>query len=212
MTGLHQNPPKRVLDMYSCTVEQWRGLRDLGLKMVAEGQSKDATPLRAYQHQKFAAEVKRGIEFRLTLMEWWDIWEKSGHWADRGLGRGWHMCRIGDQGCYEVGNVFIGEGVENLSAATKVADLPIGVAIAIKGRTRRYRAYCNVGGRQRHIGLFETAEEAQAAYEKALELDNQIKALAEKKFKKLKAEIQGKPLSVVETNAEYAARNRRAAA
>lgn len=212
MTRLYRNPPKRVLDMYACTVEQWRRLHDLGLEMVAKGHSKDATPLRAYQHQKFAAEVRRGIEFRLTLMEWWDIWDKSGHWADRGNGRGWHMCRVGDQGCYEVGNVFIGEGVENLSAAAKVTDLPIGVALAIKGRVRRYRAYCNVGGRQRHIGLFDTVEEAQAAYEKALELDNQIKALAEKKFKKLKSEVQGKPLSVVETNAEYASRNSRTAA
>ncbi|MNR37990.1 hypothetical protein D3C85_1560590 [compost metagenome] len=86
------------------------------------------------------------------------------------------------------------------------------MALAIKGRVRRYRAYCNVGGRQRHIGVFDTVEKAQSAYEKALELDNQIKALAEKKFEKLKAEVQGKPLSVVETNAEYAARSRRTAA
>ncbi|MND81872.1 hypothetical protein D3C87_915700 [compost metagenome] len=212
MTGLRKNPDKRILEMYSCTAEEWRALRDIGLKMTEAGHSKDATPLRAYQHQKFASEVRRGIQFRLTLMEWWDIWEKSGHWDDRGLGRGWHMCRIGDQGCYEVGNVFIGEGVENLSAATKATDLPIGVALAIKGRVRRYRAYCNVGGRQRHIGVFDTVEKAQSAYEKALELDNQIKALAEKKFEKLKAEVQGKPLSVVETNAEYAARSRRTAA
>jgi hypothetical protein len=212
MTGLRKNPDKRILEMYSCTAEEWRMLRDIGLGMIEAGLSKDTTPLRAYQHQKFAAEVRRGIEFRLTLMEWWSIWDQSGHWADRGFGRGWHMCRIGDRGCYEVGNVYIGEGVENLSAAAKATDLPIGVALSIKGRVRRYRAYCNVGGRQRHIGLFDTVEEAKAAYEKALDLDNQIKALAEKKFNKLKSEVQGKPLSVVETNAEYASRSSRSAA
>jgi hypothetical protein len=170
--------------------------------MVAAGLCKeDSTPLRAYQHQKHAAEVRRGIPFRLTLMEWWKIWSDSGKWEQRGLGRGYMMCRIGDLGAYEVGNVFIGEGAGNLSAASKGTDLPIGVAIVVKGKTRRFRAYCNIYGRQRHIGLFETPEEAERAYLKAVALDDELKALADERFEDFKVEVQRKPRSVITQNA-----------
>lgn len=206
MTGRHRNPSQKVLSIYSCTKEEWVMLRDIGVQMVDAGHSKDATPLRAFQHQKFAAEVRRGIEFKLTLMEWWGIWQGSGRWDERGLGRGWQMCRHGDEGAYEVGNVYIGDGAENLSAAAKKTELPIGVALSVKGRVRRYRAYCNVGGRQRHIGVFDTVADAENAYLKALALDDEMKALAETKFDLLKAEVQGKPLSTVQLNAEYASR------
>jgi hypothetical protein len=214
MTGLRRNPSNDILNRYQCTKSEWLMLRDLGLDMMARGICKsDNTPLRAYQHQRFAAEVRRDVPWKLTLMEWWSIWDASGHWADRGLGRGWQMCRKGDLGAYEVGNVFIGLGAENLSAAAKVADLPIGVAFAVKGRVRRYRAYCNVYGRQRHIGLFDTVEDAERAYLKAVELDDEMKALADQRFDVLKADVQGKPLASIVSQAEVAAlaRNRRAA-
>ncbi|MBB5663229.1 hypothetical protein GGE68_001405 [Rhizobium leguminosarum] len=201
MTGLKKNPPQWLLDRYACTKDEWLMLRDLGLQMIADGTCKsDTTPLRAYQHQQQSATVRRGIPFKLTLMEWWNIWDESGRWADRGMGRGWHMCRVGDLGAYEVGNVFIGEGTGNLSAAAKVQDLPIGVALSIKRSVRRFRAYCNVGGKQRHIGVFDTVEEAERAYLKALALDNEIRALADERFEILKADVQGKSRSVIKAN------------
>lgn len=206
MTGIRRNPSLAMLERYRCTKAEWLYLRDLGLQMIANGICKaDSTPLRAYQHQQHAAEVRRGIPWKLTLMEWWSLWDRSGHWAERGIGRGWQMCRIGDLGPYATGNVFIGLGAENLSAAAKVTDLPIGVAFAVKGRVRRYRAYCNVYGRQRHIGLFDTAEEAEQAYLAAVQLDDELKALADQRFDMLKAKIQGKPLSSIVKNAAHAA-------
>lgn len=208
MTGHHRNPPQRILDRYQCTKEDWLLLRDIGLKMIDQGScNKDTTPLRAYQHQAFRA-GKRDIEFKLTLMEWWRIWQESGRWAERGHGRGWQMCRKGDQGAYEVGNVFIGYGAENLSAAAKSTDLPIGVARAHKGNKKRYRAYCNVFGRQRHIGLFATPEEAEQAYLKAVALDKELKAHADKMFERLKCDVQGAALSVVRFNAENGAKSK----
>jgi hypothetical protein len=49
---------------------------------------------------------KRGIEFKFTFNEWWDIWKP--HWANRGRGKGqFVMCRTMDKGAYEVGNVRI---------------------------------------------------------------------------------------------------------
>ena len=44
----------------------------------------------------------------ITFEEWWDIWEKSGHWDQRGCKQGQYcMSRIGDQGEYSSTNVFI---------------------------------------------------------------------------------------------------------
>lgn len=207
MTGMMKNPPQRLLDRYKCTKEEWLKLRDLGLQMVLDGVcKKDSTPLRAYQHQQTAAERRRGIIWKLSLMEWWQVWEESGRWNERGVGRGWQMCRKGDQGAYEIGNVYIGPGADNLSAAAKATDLPIGVAYVAKGTTKPYRAYCHVLGRQRHIGLFETADEAEQAYLKAVALDKQLKKLADAEFQALKSQLQGKPRSVVARNAENAAK------
>lgn len=50
----------------------------------------------------------RGIEFNLTYEEWWDIWQKSGKWNERGAVKGKYvMSRYNDIGAYEIGNVFI---------------------------------------------------------------------------------------------------------
>lgn len=51
---------------------------------------------------------RRGIPFKLTFDEWWNIWEQSGKWEQRGKCKGQYvMSRYKDQGAYEVGNVFI---------------------------------------------------------------------------------------------------------
>lgn len=178
MTGLRYNPRADHLERYGCTKDEWIELRDLGLRMIAEGASSDSTPLRAYQHQRFAAEHRRKIEWKLSLPEWWAIWSESGLWEKRGLGRGYMMCRKGDKGAYEVGNVYIGPGAANLSAAAKQTDLPIGVAYTTKGISKPYRAYCNFLGKQRHLGTFASVEEAEAAYTTARKLDEVVRAEA----------------------------------
>ena len=68
---------------------------------------KDKRYDRYIQHRN-AAPRDRGIPFNMTFAEWWDIWEKSGHWEDRGHCKGQYcMSRYGDLGPYEIGNVFI---------------------------------------------------------------------------------------------------------
>lgn len=69
---------------------------------------------KAYTQHKSNAKT-RGIEFKLTFDEWKQIWVDSGKWDQRGRGaEKYCMCRIGDLGCYEVGNVFIGLGKTNV--------------------------------------------------------------------------------------------------
>ena len=65
------------------------------------------TPYGGFLHHKNNAN-SRGIPFKLSYEEWLDIWEKSGKLHLRGRGKGKYcMCRIGDLGGYELGNVFI---------------------------------------------------------------------------------------------------------
>lgn len=70
-------------------------------------------PTRAFASQRQNAK-KRGIEWSLSLWQWWKIWEQSGHWAERGRGRGYCMCRLNDCGPYSVDNVYIATGAENM--------------------------------------------------------------------------------------------------
>ena len=66
------------------------------------------------QHKSNAK--RRGIDFLLTLDEWKSIWLESGKFDQRGKGaEKYCMCRIGDVGAYEVGNVFIELGKKNVS-------------------------------------------------------------------------------------------------
>jgi hypothetical protein len=59
-----------------------------------------------FKHQ-LSAEY-RGIPFLLTFLEWISIWEESGHFSERGCGKGRYcMARYGDIGPYAIGNVKI---------------------------------------------------------------------------------------------------------
>lgn len=60
-----------------------------------------------YKQQKVNA-ITRRIPWKLTLPEWWTVWEASGKWELRGRGKGKYcMSRKGDTGPYAVGNVEI---------------------------------------------------------------------------------------------------------
>lgn len=70
-----------------------------------------------YRQQKTNA-ISRGISFELTLPEWWDIWQKSGHWHERGLAKDKYvMARLCDLGSYSVDNVTIITQSENAKEA-----------------------------------------------------------------------------------------------
>lgn len=70
-------------------------------------------PTRAYSQQKKNSE-QRGIAWELSLWQWWSIWQQSGHWEERGRGRGFQMCRVNDQGGYSFDNVYIAPGTVNI--------------------------------------------------------------------------------------------------
>jgi hypothetical protein len=60
-----------------------------------------------YNEQKYRA-TNRGIQFNLTFEQWYDIWDQSGKWEQRGCKKdNYVMSRIGDTGAYDVGNVFV---------------------------------------------------------------------------------------------------------
>jgi len=70
--------------------------------------------LKVYKAQKSNART-RGIPFMLTFEQWMAIWIESGKLDQRGRGaQKFCMCRNNDVGPYEIGNVFIGTGRENV--------------------------------------------------------------------------------------------------
>lgn len=73
----------------------------------------------AWRSQRSHAK-SRGISFLLTFEQWFEIWLASGHWLERGRGRGKYcMSRFGDAGAYEVDNVRIITHEQNLSEGHK---------------------------------------------------------------------------------------------
>lgn len=138
------------LKHWGCSWEDYVRLRDM------------RKPTRAYAAQKQNAK-KRGIAFELSLWQWWCIWHQSGKWESRGRGRGYMMCRNGDEGPYAVGNVFIASGCENSSnQKRKRSGLPTGVRK--NARYRGYSAARSINGKLIRLGSFPTPELAHAAY------------------------------------------------
>jgi hypothetical protein len=61
-----------------------------------------------YELQKRDAEKNRNIKFFMAFEEWWSVWDKSGHWHERGPSPDQYcMARYRDRGPYAVGNVRI---------------------------------------------------------------------------------------------------------
>lgn len=62
-------------------------------------------PVEAFREHIGSAR-KRGIPFRMTFEQWWELWEP--HYERRGMGAGcFVMCRTKDDGPYAVGNARI---------------------------------------------------------------------------------------------------------
>lgn len=55
------------------------------------------------------------IEMRLSFEDWLDLWLDSGKIGSMGVRRGSYvLCRKGDLGHYEVGNVFVASSLDNI--------------------------------------------------------------------------------------------------
>lgn len=72
-----------------------------------------------YHSQKARAKI-RGIPFNMTFEQWWNIWDKSGKWEQRGKSAdSYQMARYNDIGPYEINNVCIIKMKDNISFANK---------------------------------------------------------------------------------------------
>lgn len=70
-------------------------------------------PKGIYTRQRANAR-RREIPFDLSFEDWWKLWEDSGQWDNRGVGRNKScMSRINDEGGYSLGNVEIKTQWEN---------------------------------------------------------------------------------------------------
>ena len=106
------NQERRCQRLYGCSFVEMIAICEAAKGVVQQ-------PTKAFYKQRGTA-INRGIDWKLTLKEWWGIWEASGHWEDRGRGvQKFAMCRYGDSGPYSCENVFIGLFTENVSEAQK---------------------------------------------------------------------------------------------
>lgn len=165
---------RKCLDRMGCTFQQWRQMRDLGREMRRTlGVSYSRTPTGAYISQRNNAR-KRGIAWEISLWDWWQIWQQSGRWEQRGRGSGFVMCRFNDVGPYKVGNVFIATGVENSSRGRRLrSDLPIGVR-SIRGGAAFCAVRC-IDGVVHRLGQYPTVELAEAAYKAGKKIEQAIR-------------------------------------
>ena len=83
-------------------------------KRMAQVKEYNVSPRGKYQAHKLNART-RGIGFNLTFEQWWEAWKP--HWDERGRGKGkYHMCRHGDSGPYEIGNIYLALHEQNCGA------------------------------------------------------------------------------------------------
>jgi hypothetical protein len=119
---------------------------------------------RPFQQQRSNARA-RGIDWKLTLGDWWSIWERSGKWEGRGRTElDYVMSRINDAGPYALGNVHIQTCQENSRDAVKKwhgKDKQFrGVFDLYPGRPEK-RFLARIG--KFTVGYFPTAEAAALA-------------------------------------------------
>lgn len=144
---------RRYLTKYGCGYADWKVLSRTGVTT-------------AYKYQRRSAKT-RGIEYHLTLADFWKIWKDSGKWEFMGRGRGRYcLTRVNDKGPYAVGNVVVMTTEQNgrLYAASKRGKAmrpkeQQGVCLLYPGWRKPYIAYY----RRVRIGYFATEAEAYAA-------------------------------------------------
>jgi hypothetical protein len=57
----------------------------------------------------------RDVAVEFTFPQWWAVWQESGRWEQRGVGKGYGMFRPDSTQPYKVGNADIRSGVEQAS-------------------------------------------------------------------------------------------------
>jgi plasmid maintenance system antidote protein VapI len=193
-------------EKYGCSYEQYRSLVNMGKEIMAVGGTRERTPTGAWARQRQTA-MSRGLTWNLKLADWWNIWQESGKWDDRGRGKGKYvMCRFGDVGAYEIGNVYIAKCEHNGSfqpnnpyrkghpdhdeAIASIRSKLVGrresrrrkhfgLPMGVTVSHKKFQAQISDNGKNVCLGRFDTIEEASAAYEaKRAEIDARYEAAA----------------------------------
>ena len=133
----HPKPPDRFMPIYGCTKEE-AILANKGAPLAERG-----TAAQRYVQQRRNAIFSRHIGWELTLLQWVNIWAESGHWKERGRGKGYCMTRIGDTGPYSVDNVEIKTVGENFSESFYKHPQAERRQKALDNRARRINSFCN---------------------------------------------------------------------
>ncbi len=99
--ALERHWDEKTQSIYGCSAARLTELNG-GLP-----RSRAGSPAYFYVDQRRNS-LTRGIEWAISFPDWWQLWQDSGHWDERGRGAGKYcMARIGDSGNYAVGNVEI---------------------------------------------------------------------------------------------------------
>lgn len=183
---------EKCLIKHGCSHADYVMLRDLGSEMYKDGVNRERTPVGAFNRQKTSA-TNRGIEWNLKLWDWWNVWQVSGKWSERGRGADKYvMCRFKDNGAYEVGNVYVATHSHNSSfqpnnpyrvghpdhekvmaearkkrhrsLTRKKINSKYDLPLGVTFQKGRYIAQISVSGKNKHLGSFGTPGEAHAAY------------------------------------------------
>lgn len=105
------------LKQHGCTFAQYLELRRFSRALMKRGVSPYQTPIRAYIQQRNNA-LARGIEWTFTLWSWWQLWQQSGKWGERGRRlNNYVMCRFNDTGPYSPDNVYFDTTSHNIIAS-----------------------------------------------------------------------------------------------
>lgn len=129
-----------------------------------------SSPLRKYLNQKKSA-ASRGLNWGFSFTTWWDVWMKSGKWAERGAGNGYVMARYNDGDTpYSPSTVYICTSSQNTKdsyvnyplamRAEGLCSSGAGKGYTIRTGKNPYRAQF----RKIDLGCYPTAELARAAY------------------------------------------------
>ena len=84
-----------------------RSKEELKVARVASWRKYNQSPFAKFTFQKKQASI-RGIDWSLSFDDWFNFWQESGHWEDRGQkAHQYCMCRYMDRGPYSLENIYI---------------------------------------------------------------------------------------------------------
>lgn len=103
------------------------------------------------------------IPWELTLGQWWDIWQKSGHWNDRGTGHGYVLSRNDKLKGFSIGNVEVISASENLKRIRMSSTTKNGARGGVYHVFPHLKKGWIARHGNKHLGYFESEEAARAA-------------------------------------------------